>query len=274
MVATATVARAQVLFNSFVAAGGTDTNPCTRDAPCATFAAALAKTRAGGEIDVVDVGVYGPLDITKSITIDGKGLGAASGAGGAVTSAISISAGDNDAITLRNLAVQASDAPRGIWLTNGNSLLIENVTVSGFLYTGIFVNHGTTLAHGAETVTIHNVTISGGPNATGISIGFGTTYLSHSMIRSNAQGLVAYNTGIVDADSNAFVDNGVAVQAGNGVSGQAAALVRLSNNDIYHNSTGFGCGGGVLASAGNNRKGGNTGGTVATCSPTVAITQQ
>jgi hypothetical protein len=50
--------------------------------------------------------------------------------------------------------------------------------------------------------------------------------------------------------------------------------VRLSNNGIYNNLTGFGCGGGTLASAGNNRKAGNVGGVVAACSPTVAVTLQ
>jgi hypothetical protein len=50
--------------------------------------------------------------------------------------------------------------------------------------------------------------------------------------------------------------------------------VRLSNNGVYNNQTGFGCGGGTLASAGNNRKAGNTGGGVPVCSPTVAVTIQ
>jgi hypothetical protein len=68
----------------------------------------------------------------------------------------------------------------------------------------------------------------------------------------------------------------VAVQAGNGGPDQSAATVRLSNSDVYSNFTGFGCGGGVLASSGNNRKGSNNGtnGTVAACSPTAVITQQ
>ena len=50
--------------------------------------------------------------------------------------------------------------------------------------------------------------------------------------------------------------------------------VRLSNSSIYNNQTGFGCGGGTLASAGNNRKAGNTGGVVPVCAPTVAVTLQ
>ena len=64
-----------------------------------------------------------------------------------------------------------------------------------------------------------------------------------------------------------FATNNVAVQA------SGAAVVRLSDNSIY-NLTNFGCGGGTLASAGNNRKAGNQGGVVPVCSPTVVITIQ
>ena len=62
--------------------------------------------------------------------------------------------------------------------------------------------------------------------------------------------------------------NNVAVQA------DGTGQVRLSNSSIYNNQTGFGCGGGTLASAGNNRKAGNTGGVVPVCAPTVAVTLQ
>jgi hypothetical protein len=65
-----------------------------------------------------------------------------------------------------------------------------------------------------------------------------------------------------------IASNNVAVQATN------TATVRLSNSSIYNNMTGFGCGGGTLASAGNNRKAGNMGGVVPVCAPTVAITIQ
>src|SRR5262245_47370385 len=48
-----------------------DDNPCSRTAPCYTFAGAIAKTEAGGEITVLDPGGYGGVTITKSITING-----------------------------------------------------------------------------------------------------------------------------------------------------------------------------------------------------------
>jgi len=52
------------------------------------------------------------------------------------------------------------------------------------------------------------------------------------------------------------------------------STIRLSNNDVYDNQTGFACGGGTLASAANNRKAGNVGGSLPVCAPTVTMTVQ
>jgi hypothetical protein len=56
---------------------GSDSNPCTRISPCLTFAAALAQTGAGGEIDVLDFGDFGTVVITKAIIIFGNAVGGA-----------------------------------------------------------------------------------------------------------------------------------------------------------------------------------------------------
>src|SRR5580693_9720 len=58
---------------TWVSGVGDDANPCSRTAPCKTFAGAISKTVAGGEISVLDPGGYGALTITKAITIDGGG---------------------------------------------------------------------------------------------------------------------------------------------------------------------------------------------------------
>ena len=58
---------------TWVSGVGDDANPCSRTAPCKTFAGAISKTAAGGEISVLDPGGYGAVTITKSITIDGGG---------------------------------------------------------------------------------------------------------------------------------------------------------------------------------------------------------
>src|SRR6201997_5116437 len=59
---------------TWVSGVGDDANPCSRTAPCKTFAGAIAKTAIGGEIDVLDSGGFGALTITKAITIDATGV--------------------------------------------------------------------------------------------------------------------------------------------------------------------------------------------------------
>src|SRR5215468_7208489 len=72
IMAGATFASAQAT-RTWVSGVGDDVNPCSRTAPCKTFAGAISKTAAGGEISVLDPGGYGAVTITKSITISGNG---------------------------------------------------------------------------------------------------------------------------------------------------------------------------------------------------------
>src|SRR6201990_3749999 len=55
---------------TWVSGVGDDANPCSRTAPCKTFAGAISKTAAGGEINCLDPGGFGTVTITKSITLD------------------------------------------------------------------------------------------------------------------------------------------------------------------------------------------------------------
>src|SRR6059058_5256047 len=64
------IAQAQAT-RTWVSGVGDDLNPCSRTAPCKTFAGAISKTAAGGEINVLDAGGFGTVTITKSIRIDG-----------------------------------------------------------------------------------------------------------------------------------------------------------------------------------------------------------
>src|SRR6266852_5080360 len=70
--AFASMAQAQAT-RTWVSGVGDDVNPCSRTAPCKTFAGAISKTADGGEIDALDPGGFGTVTITKSITIDGGG---------------------------------------------------------------------------------------------------------------------------------------------------------------------------------------------------------
>jgi hypothetical protein len=94
----ATPASAQAT-RTWVSGVGDDVNPCSRTAPCKTFAGAISKTDAGGQINCLDPGGFGGVTITKSITLD---CGATSGSiltGNGIT----IKAGLNDRVTLRGI---------------------------------------------------------------------------------------------------------------------------------------------------------------------------
>src|ERR1700751_4382182 len=88
---------------TWVSGVGDDANPCSRTAPCKTFAGAISKTAAGGEISVLDPGGYGAVTITKSITINGDGTLA--GILNSLTTGVIINAGANDVIVLRNISI-------------------------------------------------------------------------------------------------------------------------------------------------------------------------
>src|SRR5215813_6945147 len=87
---------------TWVSGVGDDVNPCSRTAPCKTFAGAISKTADGGEIDALDPGGFGALTITKSITLDGGG-GQVASVLVAGTNGIVVAAPSNAVVILRNL---------------------------------------------------------------------------------------------------------------------------------------------------------------------------
>src|SRR5918992_264818 len=68
------IAQAQAT-RTWVSGVGDDVNPCSRTAPCKTYAGAISKTAKDGEISTLDPGGFGTLTITKSITINGASTG-------------------------------------------------------------------------------------------------------------------------------------------------------------------------------------------------------
>src|SRR5947208_14912941 len=96
LVLGASMAQAQAT-RTWVSGVGDDANPCSRTAPCKTFAGAISRTAVGGEIDALDPGGFGTLTITKSITIDGTGTFAYTLASGTIVFIINIHTGTADA---------------------------------------------------------------------------------------------------------------------------------------------------------------------------------
>src|SRR5213595_2895301 len=88
---------------TWVSGVGDDANPCSRTAPCRTFAGAMTKVASEGEINVLDPGGYGALIINKSVTIDASGTYAVIST--PIPNGINVVAKPNDVVVLRNLSI-------------------------------------------------------------------------------------------------------------------------------------------------------------------------
>src|SRR5687768_5078432 len=123
---------------TWVSGVGDDVNPCSRTAPCKTFAGAISKTAAGGEISALDPGGFGAVTITKSITINGDGTLA--GILGSLVNGVTVNAAATDRVVLRNLSINgAGNGLSGVRFLAGKSLVLDNVTISGFTTRGLSV---------------------------------------------------------------------------------------------------------------------------------------
>src|SRR5438105_8281513 len=117
---TASPASAQAT-RTWVSGIGDDANPCSRTAPCKTFAGAISKTAPAGEINVLDPGGFGAVTITKSITISAEYVEAGVLVSG--TNGIVVQAGTTDIVTLRGLDIEGlGTSLTGIKFNSGGAL--------------------------------------------------------------------------------------------------------------------------------------------------------
>ena len=122
---------------TWVSGVGDDANPCSRTAPCKTFAGAISKTAAGGEIDALDPAGFGAVTITKAITIDGGG-GQVASVLVSGTNGIVVQAAPSDVVILRNLRINGiGTGINGVRFLSGKALFIENCNIFGFTTNGI-----------------------------------------------------------------------------------------------------------------------------------------
>jgi len=122
---------------TWVSGVGDDANPCSRTAPCKTFAGAISKTAVDGEIDALDSGGFGAVTITKAITIDGDSNLAGILAAGTTGVIINITAtSGSNVVELRNLSINgASTGTNGVRILSsfaGTAVLIEKCVIFGF----------------------------------------------------------------------------------------------------------------------------------------------
>jgi hypothetical protein len=270
---------------TWVSGVGNDANPCSRTAPCKTWAGAISKTAAGGEIDALDPGGYGALTITKAITLDGGTVGVVSTLV-AGTNGIVVQAGASDVVTLRNFAIdgiaQAGSAGvNGIRFLTGLVLHIDNMKVFSFSTHCIDDENSTSSSRLIVENSVLQNCAGDGILVKPAVLGFAT--ITNTLMNNNGNGLVAQdgsrvtvtnsqassNTGTgmqaAAAGSGMFLDifdSTISENGGNGVQAAgAAATVRVSNDNVSNNISGTGLlasGGGSLLSFNNNHVVGNS----------------
>jgi hypothetical protein len=284
---------------SWVSGGiGDDANPCTRTAPCATFAGALAVTAAGGEIDVLDPGDFGPVTITKSISIVGNGVTAGIVASG--VDAITISAGFNDVVTLKGLTLEGTGLGlSGIKFNVGAALQVENCTINNFTVNGIdfnpsgvsalltvknstIRNNAGTGAGGMGGVYLHPVTV--GARATFIGVHFDHNKIGlraddnsfasmkdSDVLANSMTGVLAMSTSLgvtIDIENCLVAQN-----LGDGITSKGGSSTITLSNVAVNKNGGFGLrlsNSGTIISFANNRVAGNS----VDGSPSYTITQK
>jgi hypothetical protein len=201
---------------------GNDSNPCTRTSPCLTFAAALAQTTTGGEIDVLDPGDFGPATINKSMTISGDAPGVAGVIPSSGTSGVVISAGSSDVINLHGLVFDGVNASgtSGVVFLSGARLNISQCVFQGFATSGMTLSPGA----GSATTTrlvVQNTTILN--NATGILIQPTGGIAANVRLRwlhvdhNTGDGLRVDGTGGSGTIKAAVADSSANFNAGNGI---------------------------------------------------------
>jgi hypothetical protein len=258
--AFAAVTQAQAT-RTWVSGVGDDVNPCSRTAPCKTFAGAISKTAASGEIDCLDPGGFGAVTITKSITIDGTtgaGFGGilASLTNGVIVNDASSGAPNTSLVILRNLSINgAGNGLDGIRFLSARRLIVEGCTVFGFTGDG--------LETAPSTGTLFNLTVANSTferNAFGIrqgtaigtlNAGYDNVNLSDNtsdgLIATGGTGSISRSVAASNGGSGINVSGGSVVNAsdcqihsniGSGVN-NASSTVRYTNNNIYRNGTGI-----------------------------------
>jgi hypothetical protein len=207
---------------TWVSGVGDDANPCSRTAPCKTFAGAISKTAASGEINCLDPGGFGAVTITKAITLDCDGTFGSVLVSG--TNGIVVSAGSNDAVVLRNIFIDGvGTGINGVRFLSGQALTLERVTIFGFTTNCVDVQTGNVGAKIRISASSFHDCDTGGLN------------------------ILTTNTSTINADLNdvRVAATGTAVIAGNGA--------RVTIHDSVLTQNGFGVTQPILSSGGGSQ---------------------
>lgn len=290
ILAVASTGQAQAT-RTWVSGVGDDVNPCSRTAPCKTFAGAISKTAAGGEIDALDPGGFGAVTITKNILIDGTtgaGFGSilASATNGVNVNDSATGAPNTIVVRLRNLSINGAGTTlgiNGVNFTSGATVHVENCTIRNFSGAGIRV-----ATPQPARLVVNQTTIS---EITGQGIEFAGTNAANdagvidntTITRSGAGVRISNRASVAISNSNISVNNAIASTTGViitaavggsvidlencqvnfnsvGVQPNAGNTIRLSNTHMTGNGNALNFNGGTIASFQNNRIAGNAAG--------------
>jgi hypothetical protein len=232
MFAFASMAQAQAT-RTWVSGVGDDANPCSRTAPCKTFAGAISKTADCGEIDALDPGGFGAVTITKSITIDGTGTLA--GILASLTTGVIVNAPQDKVVTLRGLSINgACNGIRGINFIAGKRLNVEDCVIFRFVNEGILVNDPDGMALNIKNTVIRDNVGDGISTTTSSASLKVKTTLDMVTLVGNGNGLHAKSGSLVTARNCVFSNN-----TSNGIFADAAAanaaVVFVRENQISLN---------------------------------------
>jgi len=146
---------------TWVSGVGDDANPCSRTAPCKTFAGAISKTATFGEINCLDSGGFGGVTITKSITISCPHVEAGVLVSGTSGIVINLPA-DSDRVMLEYLDIEGlTTGINGVNMVGRGNVLIKDCVIRGFASTGAGGGNGVRLAGLANArVVLMNSTIT------------------------------------------------------------------------------------------------------------------
>lgn len=263
---------------TWVSGVGDDVNPCSRTAPCKTFAGAISKTAARGVINCLDPGGFGAVTITKPITIScvpNAGILAAGVTGVIVNPA----AGGFPAgrVILRNLAIEGvGSGITGVKYLSGRSLLLDNVRIYDFTGNGIGVPWTSSTTPAIGRLYVRHSEIDGNGGA-GIALAPGTASTAmrvsiiDTILDDNADGIHTFGApgasrvSISNSEASGNSNSGFFAAAGTinvagclvegnttGLLGAAGGLMRVASSTITDNDVGVSPSGGSILTRGNN----------------------
>lgn len=257
---------------TWVSGVGDDVNPCSRTAPCKTFAGAISKTADKGEISVLDPGGFGVVTITKSITLNGTGTLAgilsAGSPGGVTVNDINAAVPNSSVVILRDISINgAGTGTSGVRYLSGKSVMLDHCWMYGLTSRGVDVSktadgtlkmingsvvenvgedgiHLTTTA-GIVVAMIDNSSIM---NCTGDGIE-AVSNIRGDLIRSNVSVVGGNGINLSAANSQFNVDDSTVAHCNvAGLRSFAGDSIRVSDTTIANNNTGLNQNGGTIDS--------------------------